>query len=81
MYGPERRCDRELPDCVDDAQPNRHAGKITISREFLCSFGAFCHGRVAVAREHQVGDPPDVDFRYHGEGLAGGTSIYGYFSA
>ena len=77
MYGPERRCDRELPDCVDDAQPNRHAPKITICREFLGSFGAFRRGLVAVAREHQVGYPPDVDFRYHADRLAGGTSIYG----
>jgi len=77
MYGPERRCDRELPDCVDDAEPRCHAGKIAIRREFLGSFGAFRQGLVAVAREHQVGDPPDVDFRYHTGRLAGGRSIYG----
>src|SRR6266404_9701718 len=73
VYGPERRCDRELPGCVDDAQPNRHAPKIAIRREFLSSFGAFRHCLVAVARDHQVGYPPDVDFRYHAERLSGGT--------
>ena len=77
MYGPDRCRDRELPDCVDDAQPNRHASKIGIRREFLGSFGAFRHGLVAVAREHQAGDPPDFDFWYHAERLPGGTSIYG----
>ncbi len=77
MYGPERRCDRELPDCVDDAKPNRHAPKIAIRRKFPGSFGAFRHSPVAVAREHQVGYPPDFDFWYHADRLAGGTSIYG----
>ncbi len=77
MHRPERCRDRELPDCVDDAQPNRHAGKIAISREFVGSFGAFRHCFVAVAIEHQVGYPPDVDLRYHAERLPGGTSIYG----
>jgi hypothetical protein len=32
VYGPDRCRDRELPDCVDDALPNRHAGKIGIRR-------------------------------------------------
>ena len=77
MYGPERRRDRELPDCVDNAQPNRHAPKIAIRREFLGSFGAFRRSLVAVMREHQVGYAPDVDFWYHAERLRGGTSIYG----
>ena len=77
VYRPDWYRDRELPDCVDDAQPNRHAGKIAIRREFLGSFGAFRHNLAAVARDHQVGYPPDVDFRYHIERLAGGTSIYG----
>ena len=67
MYGPERSRDRELPDCVDDAQPSCYARKIAICRKFLGSFGAFRQGLVAVAREHQVGDAPDVDFRYHTE--------------
>jgi hypothetical protein len=49
VYGSERRCDRELPGCVDDAQPNRHAPKIAIRREFLGSFGAFRHSLDAVA--------------------------------
>jgi hypothetical protein len=71
VHGPERHCDRELPDCVDNAQPNRHAPKIAIRREFLGSFGAVRRGLVAVAREHQVGYPPDVDFRYHAARLAG----------
>jgi len=71
VYGPERRCDRELPDCVDDAQPNRHAGQIAIVREFLGSFDAFRRSLVAVAREHQVGNAPDFDFRYHAERLPG----------
>jgi hypothetical protein len=77
VYRPDWRRDRELPDCLDDAQPNRHAHKIGIRREFLGSFGAFRRSLVAVAREHQVGDAPDVDFRYHAERLRGGTSIYG----
>jgi hypothetical protein len=77
VYGPERRRDRELPDCVDHAQPNRHAAKIAIRRRFLGSFGAFRHCLVAEAREYQVGYPPNVDFRYHAERLRGGTSIYG----
>jgi len=78
VYQPERCHDRELPDGVDDTQPNRHAGKIAIRREFFSSFGAFRRSLVAVAREHQVGYPPNVDFRYHAERLRGGTSIYGY---
>jgi len=72
VYRPDRCRDRELPDCVDDAQPNRHAGKIAIRREFLGSFRAFRPSRVAVAGEHQVGYPPDVDFRYHAERVSGG---------
>ena len=77
VYRPDWCCDRELPDCVDDPQPSCDARKIAIRREFLGPFGAFRHSLAAVAREHQVGDPPDVDFRYHAERLAGGTSIYG----
>jgi hypothetical protein len=57
---------------MDDAQPNRHAPKIAIIREFLGSFGTFRHCLVAVAVEHQIGYPPDVDFRYHAERLGGG---------
>ena len=67
VYRPDWCRDRELPDCVDDAQPSCHARKIAIRREFLGSFGAFRQGLVAVARDHQVGDAPDVDFRYHTE--------------
>jgi hypothetical protein len=67
VYRPDWRCDRELPDCVDDAQPNRHAAKIAIVRQFLGSFGAFRRSLIAVAVEHQVAYPPDVDFRYHPE--------------
>ena len=77
VYWPRWCCDRELPDCVDDAQPSCHARKIAIRREFLGSFGAFRHSLAAVAREHQVGYSPDVDFRYHADRLSGGTSIYG----
>jgi hypothetical protein len=47
VYGPDRRRDRELSNCVDHAQPNRHAGKIAIRREFLGPFGAFRHSLVA----------------------------------
>ena len=71
MYRPERCGDRELPDCVDYAEPSCHAGKIAIRRKFLGSLGAFRQSLVAVAREHQVGDAPDVDFRYHAERLSG----------
>ena len=77
MHRPGRRRDRELTDDVDDSQPDRHAGKIAIRREFLGSLGAFRHSLVAVAREHQVGYSPDLDFRYHAERLPGGTSIDG----
>jgi hypothetical protein len=77
MYRPRWCRDRELPDCVDDAQPSCHARKIAVCREFLGSFGAFRHSLAAVAIEHQVGYPPDVDYRYHAGKLAGGTSIYG----
>ena len=52
VYRPDWCCDRELPDCVDDPQPNRDAPKIAIRREFLGSFGAFRRGLVAVAIEH-----------------------------
>ena len=77
MYRPGWCRDRELPDCVDDPQPSCYAGKIAIRPEFLGSFGAFRNGLVPVAREHQVGYSPDVDFRYHADRLSGGTSIYG----
>ena len=77
MYRPGWCLDDKLPNCVDYAQPNRHARKIAIRRKFFGSFGAFRHSRVAVARVHQVGDPPDLDFRYHAVRLPGGTSIYG----
>src|ERR1700730_19152453 len=69
MCGAERRSDRELPDCVDNAQPNRHAPKIAIVREFLGSFGAFRRGLVAVAYEQQVGYPPDGAIRSHLGGI------------
>ena len=70
MYRPDWCCDRELPDCIDDAQPNRHAPKIAIRREFLGSFSAFRHCFVAVAGKHEVGYSPDFDFRYHAESVA-----------
>jgi hypothetical protein len=35
VYRPDWCCDRELPDCVDNAQPSCHAGQIAIRREFL----------------------------------------------
>jgi len=37
-----------LPNCVDHAQPNCHAGKIAIRRKFLGPFGALRHSLVAV---------------------------------
>ena len=43
VYRPYWCRDRELPYCVDDAQPNRHAPKIAIRRKFPGSFGAFRH--------------------------------------
>ena len=73
VYRPDWCCDRELPDCVDDAQPSCHARKIAIRRVFFGSFGAFRHCFVAIPREHQVGDTPDVDFRYHAGRLSGGS--------
>ena len=39
-------------DCIGDAQPNRHAPKIAICREFLGSFRAFGPSLVSVSREH-----------------------------
>ena len=75
MYRPERCRDCELPDCVDDPQPSRHARKIAIRREFLRSFGLFRQSLVAVAREHQVGYPPDVDFRYHAARFSGSDAM------
>ena len=77
VYRPDRRRDGELPDCVNDAQPNGHTRKIVIRRELIGSFGAFCQSLVAVAREHQVGDAPDVNFRYHALKVIRRMSIYG----
>jgi hypothetical protein len=71
VYRPERCRDRELPDCVDDAEPNRNAGKIAVSRQLVGSFDTFRHGFIAVAGGHQIGYPPDVYLRYHAERLAG----------
>ena len=49
VYGPERCCDRELPDSVDHAQPYRHACKVAIRRDIVRAFNAFRHSLVAVA--------------------------------
>ena len=54
MHRPGRCRNRELPDCVEDA------GKVTAGRKFLGSSGTFRLSRVAVARDHEVGDAPDV---------------------
>src|SRR5262245_13623889 len=67
---------RELPDRIEDAQPDRNARKIAIRRQLVGSFDTFRHGLIAVSIEHQIGYPPDFDFRYHADRLAGGTSIY-----
>jgi hypothetical protein len=40
-------------------------GAVTIRREFVGVCGAFQHRLLAVARKHEVRDPPNVDFRDH----------------
>src|SRR5690349_19900187 len=65
VHRSRRRRVRELPDCVDDPEPDRYTDGVTSCREFVGSSGALHLGRVAVAFKHQVGDAPDVDLGYH----------------
>ena len=67
----------ELPHCVEDAQPDRNAGKVAIVRQLFGSSGAFHHSRVAEPLEHKAGDTPDVDFRDHAGKTKWRKSTYG----
>jgi len=51
--------------------PDRHASHIPDLPKFIRPSRAFCRSLVAVALEHQVGDVPDVDLRYHAGRLSG----------
>jgi hypothetical protein len=56
---------RELVDGGGDAAPHRGAVIILLGREFIGARGAFLERLVAVALQHQVGGPPNVDLGYH----------------
>ena len=65
VHRPGRCRVRELRDDIADAAPDRDTVVITGSGEFVGARDAFRLGLRAVALQHQVGGPPDVDFRYH----------------
>ena len=67
----------ELPHCVEDAQPDRNAGKVTIARQLFGSSSALRSRLLAKAVEHQVGNAPDVDLWYHAGEANRGTSPSG----
>ena len=62
MYRPRPCCVRKLSDRISDPKPSRRPGAVTIRRKFVGVFGAFLHRLLAVARKHEVGDAPYVDF-------------------
>jgi hypothetical protein len=65
VHRPGRCRVRELGDSIGDATPNRDTVVIIGGGEFVGAREAFRLGLLAVALQHQVGGPPDVDFRYH----------------
>ncbi len=68
MYRLERRCDRELSDCVDDVRPNCHAAKVAIRRGIVGSYNAFPYTLIAVVLQHRLTTRPMLVF---GIALAG----------
>src|SRR6202011_185872 len=60
-----RRLVRELPDSVGDPAPSRGAVTIAGGHELVGSGGAFLERLVAIALEHQLRRPPNVDLRDH----------------
>jgi len=50
---------------VHDPAPNSHAVIVASGQELVGSGGAFLERLVALALEHQLGRPPNVDLRDH----------------
>jgi hypothetical protein len=55
----------ELGDRSHDLPPSRRSVIIVGEGELVSSSGAFFEGLLAVALEHQLRRPPDVDLGYH----------------
>jgi hypothetical protein len=66
---------RELGHCRHDPAPGRRPVGITGERELVGSSGAFLEGLLAVALEHQLRRPPNVDLGYHAGKAARPPSI------
>src|ERR1700734_2225651 len=67
---------RELCHCRHDPAPGRRPVGITGERELVGSSGAFLEGLLlAVALEHQLRRPPNVDLGYHAGKAARPPSI------
>jgi hypothetical protein len=56
---------RELRDCICDPAPDSLAVVIIGGRQLVSALGAFRLGLLAVALEHQVRGPPDLELRFH----------------
>ena len=61
----------ELGDGRHDPTPGRRAVMIAGERELVSSSGAFLERSLAVALEHQLRGPPDVDLGYHSAKMYG----------
>jgi hypothetical protein len=65
MQRPRRRSVGEIGDGSHDSPPSRRSVIIAGEGELVSSSGAFFEGLLAVALEHQLRRPPDVDLGYH----------------
>jgi hypothetical protein len=65
LLSPGRCCVRELGECVHGPAPYGDPVVVTSGHRFVGSGGTFFERLVAIALEHRLGSPPNVDLRDH----------------